>query len=67
MTRTARRESALRSFFRTESAGGLILMGVAVLALVLANSPLSQVYFSTLDLTAAERAQLTALLQKQTF
>ncbi|PZW50329.1 sodium/proton antiporter (NhaA family) [Humitalea rosea] len=40
--------TALRDFLRTEAAGGLILMGTAVLALVVANSPLAPAYFSTL-------------------
>ncbi len=35
-------------FFQSEAAGGLILMGVAALALVVANSPLSTIYFSAL-------------------
>ena len=40
--------SALRTFLQTEAAGGLILMGVAVLALVVANSSLASVYFGLL-------------------
>jgi len=36
--------SALRSFLRTEAAGGLLLMGSAVLALLFANSPLADFY-----------------------
>jgi NhaA family Na+:H+ antiporter len=31
--------SALRAFLRSESAGGLLLMGSAALALLVANSP----------------------------
>ena len=48
MTSTYRRPSALRAFFKSGSAGGLILMGVAALALVVANSPLAEAYFATL-------------------
>jgi Na+:H+ antiporter, NhaA family len=48
MTHTQRRASVLRSFFRNEAAGGLILMGVAALALIIANSPFSAIYFDTL-------------------
>jgi NhaA family Na+:H+ antiporter len=40
--------SALRAFLRSESAGGLLLMGSAALALVVANSPLADRYFHTL-------------------
>lgn len=45
-----RPRSALRAFLKTESAGGLVLMGAAVLALAVANSPLSESYFATLKL-----------------
>lgn len=37
--------SALREFLRSEAAGGIILMLVAALALVVANSPLAASYF----------------------
>ncbi|MBC2665742.1 Na+/H+ antiporter NhaA [Novosphingobium flavum] len=37
--------SALREFLAGEAAGGIILMVVAVLAMVIANSPLSEAYF----------------------
>jgi NhaA family Na+:H+ antiporter len=40
-----RPRSALREFLRTEAAGGIILMGAAALALVLANSPWGEGYF----------------------
>ena len=39
---------ALRDFIRTESAGGIVLLAAAVLALAVANSPLSAAYFNTL-------------------
>jgi Na+:H+ antiporter, NhaA family len=41
--------SALRGLLENEAAGGLILMGVAVLALLVANSPLAPVYFEVLE------------------
>ncbi|MBP6545850.1 MAG: Na+/H+ antiporter NhaA [Phenylobacterium sp.] len=53
MTSTYRRPSALRAFFKSGAAGGLILMGVAALALVVANSPLAEAYFATLHTTVA--------------
>ena len=39
------RPSALREFLRSEAAGGIILMLVAALAMLVANSPLSATYF----------------------
>ncbi len=44
---------ALREFLRLESAGGLILVAAAILAMVLANSPLQDLYtkFLSLNLT----------------
>jgi len=48
MTTRRRPASALRSFFASESAGGLLLLAVAALALVTANSPLSELYFGAL-------------------
>jgi NhaA family Na+:H+ antiporter len=47
---TIARLSALRAFLRSESAGGLLLMGSAALALVVANSPLAGAYDSLLHL-----------------
>jgi NhaA family Na+:H+ antiporter len=41
---------AWREFLRLESAGGLLLVGAAVLAVLLANSPLSGLYNYVLDL-----------------
>ncbi len=41
--------SAMRAFFQSQSAGGILLMGVAVLALAVANSPLSNLYFTVLQ------------------
>jgi len=42
------RISLMRRFFDSEASGGLILMGVTVIALVVANSPLAGAYFSLL-------------------
>jgi Na+:H+ antiporter, NhaA family len=46
--RSPRPMSVLRDFLESEAAGGLILMGAAALALIVANSPLSGFYFETL-------------------
>lgn len=40
--------SALREFLQSESSGGIILMGVALIAIIIANSPASGLYFSVL-------------------
>ncbi|MDQ0999436.1 NhaA family Na+:H+ antiporter [Phyllobacterium ifriqiyense] len=50
-TKTPRRvrlSASFRSFMASEAAGGIILMVVAALALIIANSPLSQTYFDLL-------------------
>jgi NhaA family Na+:H+ antiporter len=47
-TMSARRPSMLRAFLANEAAGGVILMGAAVLALVIANSPAAPAYFGAL-------------------
>ena len=39
-----RAASALQHFFRLEAAGGILLIGAAVLAMIFANSPLAGVY-----------------------
>ena len=36
----------LREFFTTEAAGGIFLVGAALLALILANSPVREIYFN---------------------
>ena len=41
--------SALRALLTSEAASGLILMGAAALALVIANSPAAPAYFDALD------------------
>ncbi|WCT73553.1 Na+/H+ antiporter NhaA [Sphingomonas naphthae] len=43
-----RAPSILRSFLHNEAAGGLLLMGAAALAMVIANSPLAPGYFGLL-------------------
>lgn len=44
-----RMNSAIRQFLDNESSGGLVLMGVAILALIVANSPFSGPYFTSLQ------------------
>ena len=51
---------ALRDFMRLESAAGLLLLSAAVVALLLANSPLSGLYAQLLDTSVA--VQIGALL-----
>jgi NhaA family Na+:H+ antiporter len=41
--------TALKDFLKQESAGGIFLIGSAVLALIIANSPLADAYFGTLS------------------
>jgi len=49
MTLRADREAGvLREFLESEASGGLVLIGAAALALMLANSPLAPAYFGTL-------------------
>ena len=51
LTRLTRRpRSAMRAFLAKESAGGLLLIGAAVLAMIVANSPLGWAYFHALQL-----------------
>lgn len=40
--------SALRNFLATEAAGGILLMGSAALAMIVANSPFANAYFDAL-------------------
>lgn len=47
-TETPRAAAILARFLSSESAGGLVLMGAALAALIVANSPLSQSYFEAL-------------------
>ncbi|MBJ6124103.1 Na+/H+ antiporter NhaA [Microvirga splendida] len=46
--RPTRRISLMRKFFDSEASGGIILMGVTVIALAIANSPLADAYFGLL-------------------
>nr|WP_246520632.1 Na+/H+ antiporter NhaA [Microvirga arabica] len=46
--RPTRRISLMRKFFDSEASGGIILMGVTIIALVIANSPLADAYFGLL-------------------
>jgi NhaA family Na+:H+ antiporter len=48
-----RSPSRLRQFFSTETASGIVLMAMAVLALILANSPLAGAYFAALKFPIA--------------
>ncbi len=47
---TRRPRSAIRAFLAKESAGGLLLIAAAVLAMIVANSPLAWAYFHALHL-----------------
>jgi NhaA family Na+:H+ antiporter len=44
------RISPLRDFLNRESTGGLLILIASALGLIVANSPISETYFSTLDL-----------------
>lgn len=48
MRQAKRRPSVLREFLQSGAAGGLLLMGAALLALIVANSPLAESYFHLL-------------------
>src|SRR5215218_9955911 len=48
--KSQRRVSLMRRFFDSEASGGIILMGVTVIALVIANSPLAGAYFAILKI-----------------
>jgi NhaA family Na+:H+ antiporter len=48
MRPSARRSSVLREFLDSEAAGGVLLMGAAVIALFVANSSLADSYFALL-------------------
>jgi Na+:H+ antiporter, NhaA family len=47
---TQRPRSAMRAFLKSEAAGGMLLMGAAALAMIIANSPLAWTYFHALHL-----------------
>jgi len=44
----SRPRSLLRAFIESSASGGIVLMAAAVLALLVANSPLAELYFDTL-------------------
>ena len=46
--RQIRLSASFRSFIESEASGGIILMAVAALALIVANSPFSEDYFGLL-------------------
>jgi NhaA family Na+:H+ antiporter len=48
-TQRGGRLGAFREFFEGEASGGLVLIAAAVLALILANSPLAASYFAALE------------------
>jgi NhaA family Na+:H+ antiporter len=48
LAKSPRRISLMRRFFNNEASGGMILMGVTVVALVIANSPAAELYFGVL-------------------
>lgn len=48
--------SFIEDFFKRESAGGILLVGAAVLAILLANSPLNSYYTLLIDTTVAIKA-----------
>ncbi|WP_373472536.1 Na+/H+ antiporter NhaA [Sphingorhabdus lacus] len=48
----AKRPSALRQFIKSEASGGIVLMAVAALALVMANSPMGDTYASLKSLSS---------------
>ena len=57
--------SSIRDFIRLESAGGILLLVTAVLAMVVANSPLSGLYGQLLNTTIA--VQVGTLLISKPF
>jgi NhaA family Na+:H+ antiporter len=48
MIQNRKRESALQEFLRSEALGGVLLIGAALLALIVANSPAAPAYFEAL-------------------
>ena len=50
MSKSTRPSSAMRAFLASEAAGGVILMGAALLAMIIANSPWSEGYFHLLHI-----------------
>lgn len=54
-------KNALRDFLRLESAGGILLLAFALVALIVANSPLSHLYDQFLDTTVAVQVGALAI------
>jgi NhaA family Na+:H+ antiporter len=52
---------AIREFVRLESAGGLLLLGSAVVAMIVANSPLASIYELLLDTPVAVQVGALAI------
>lgn len=61
--RTSTLASAIRDFMRLEAAGGILLLLSAILAMLVANSPLSGLYAELFDTTVA--VQVGALVIKK--
>lgn len=55
MIRSNEKQSFINEFFQAESAGGILLMFTAVLALILANSPLAHLYNALIDTPVSVR------------
>lgn len=53
--------AAVRDFMRLESASGILLLAAAVIAMLVANSPLASAYASLLDLTVAVQVGALAI------
>jgi len=53
--------TAVKEFLRLESAGGILLLATAVLAMVIANSPLAYLYESLLEITVAVQVGALAI------
>ena len=51
----ARAARSLRDFLKQESAGGIVLMAAAAIAVLWANSPASDTYFAMLDTTVTAK------------
>ena len=60
-TKTSTPVSAVRDFMRLESAGGILLLFSAILAMLVANSPLSGLYGALLDTTVAVQVGALAI------
>lgn len=53
--------NAVQSFIKLESAGGILLLCAAILAMIVANSPLSSIYDQFLDTTIAVQVGALAI------